>query len=168
MTTVSVLKSINRIKRFSVASLSSEECESLVQLAFDVLAYQYRPGAALTSPKDTCRYLRLKLAKSRNEHFGVLFLDNRNRILADEILFNGTIDGASVYPRVLVQRSLEVNAAALVLYHNHPSGVAEPSRADKQLTRRLIDACAVVDIRVLDHLVVTATESVSFADNGLL
>ena len=85
-----------------------------------------------------------------------------------EELFWGTIDGASVYPRVVVQRALEVNAAAIVFFHNHPSGVAEPSHADEAITRRLRDALALVDVRVLDHFVVAAGESVSFAERGLL
>ena len=83
-------------------------------------------------------------------------------------LFQGTIDGASVHPRVVVQQALEVNAAAMVFFHNHPSGVAEPSRADEMLTRRLSDALALVDVRVLDHFVVSGGESVSFAERGLI
>jgi DNA repair protein RadC len=83
-------------------------------------------------------------------------------------MFQGTIDGASVYPRVVVQRALEVNAAAIVFFHNHPSGVAEPSHADEAITRRLRDALALVDVRVLDHFVVASAESVSFAERGLL
>jgi DNA repair protein RadC len=100
--------------------------------------------------------------------FGCVFLDNRHRVRGVEELFHGTIDGASVHPRVVVQRALEVNAAALILFHNHPSGVAEPSRADELLTRRLKDALALVDVRVLDHFVVTAEDSVSFAERGLI
>jgi DNA repair protein RadC len=95
-------------------------------------------------------------------------LDNRHRIIADEELFQGTIDGASVHPRIVVQRALEVNAAAVILYHNHPSGVAEPSSADENITLRLKDALALVDIRVLDHFVVSAAESTSFAEKGIL
>ncbi len=83
-------------------------------------------------------------------------------------MFQGTIDGASVHPRVVVQRALEVNAAAIVFFHNHPSGVAEPSHADEAITRRLRDALALVDVRVLDHFVVAAGESVSFAERGLI
>ena len=97
-----------------------------------------------------------------------MFLDNRHRVLQVEEMFQGTIDGASVHPRVVVQRALEVNAAAVVLFHNHPSGVAEPSHADQAITRRLSDALALVDVRVLDHFVVAAGESVSFAESGLL
>jgi DNA repair protein RadC len=122
----------------------------------------------LTTPDETRNFLRLRLADCRNEVFGCLFLDNRNRIIAVRELFQGTIDGASIYPRVVVQRALEMNAAAIVFFHNHPSGVAEPSHADEAITRRLKAALALVDIRVLDHFVVSAGESVSFAERGLL
>jgi DNA repair protein RadC len=108
------------------------------------------------------------LADYRNEVFGSVFLDNRHRILALRELFQGTIDGASIHPRVVVQQALELNAAAMVFFHNHPSGVAEPSHADEAITRRLKDALALVDVRVLDHFVVAAGESVSFAEKGLI
>lgn len=113
-------------------------------------------------------YLRLQLSERRIEVFGVLFLDNRHRTLCMEELFQGTLDGCSVFPRVVVQRALELNAAAVVFYHNHPSGTPEPSQADMHLTRRLKDALAMIDIRVLDHFVVAADGDVSFAERGLL
>jgi DNA repair protein RadC len=122
----------------------------------------------LSKPDETRDFLRLRLADYRNEVFGCLFLDNRHRIIAVRELFQGTIDGASVYPRVVVQQAMEVNAAAIVFFHNHPSGVAEPSHADEAITRRLKDALALVDVRVLDHFGVSAGESVSFAERGLL
>ena len=137
-------------------------------LATKVLAFKFRGGRVLSNPQETRTYLRLKLADYRNEVFGCLFLDNRHRIIALRELFQGTIDGASVHPRVVVQQALEVNAAALVFFHNHPSGVAEPSRADEMLTRRLSDSLALVDVRVLDHFVVSGGESVSFAERGLI
>ena len=102
------------------------------------------------------------------EVFGCLFLDNQHRVIDVGELFQGTIDGASVHPRVVVQQALALNAAAIVFFHNHPSGVAEPSHADEAITKRLKDALALVDIRVLDHFVVTAGECVSFAERGLL
>ena len=122
----------------------------------------------MSQPQETRNYLRLRLADYRNEVFGCLFLDNRHRIIAVRELFQGTIDGASVHARVVVQQAMAVNAAALVFFHNHPSGVAEPSHADEAMTRRLKDALALVDVRVLDHVVVSAGESVSFAERGLL
>jgi DNA repair protein RadC len=139
-----------------------------VTLATKVLAFKVRPGRALSNPEETRTYLRLKLADYRNEVFGCLFLDNRHRVIAVRELFQGTIDGASVHPRVVVQQALDLNAAALVFFHNHPSGVAEPSRADEMLTRRLRDALALVDVRVLDHFVVSGGESVSFAERALI
>ncbi|KAB7627373.1 RadC family protein [Alkalilimnicola sp. S0819] len=125
-------------------------------------------GEALGSPADTRAYLTAKLRHHPHEVFACLFLDNRHRVLAFEELFRGTIDAASVYPREVVKRALALNAAALILAHNHPSGVAEPSRADELLTRRLGEALGLVDIRLLDHFVVGDGEAVSFAERGLL
>jgi len=102
------------------------------------------------------------------EVFAVLFLDNRHRVLAFEELFRGTIDGASVHPREVVRRALHYNAAALILAHNHPSGVSEPSSADRRITERLQAALALIDVRVLDHIVVGHGEFTSFAERGLL
>ena len=124
--------------------------------------------AALTSPKATRDFLRAQLRHQQREIFGCLFLDNRHRVLRFEELFQGTIDAAAVYPREVVRRALALNAAAVIVAHNHPSGVAEPSRADEQITRRLQEALAVVDIRLLDHFVVGDGEPVSFAERGLL
>jgi DNA repair protein RadC len=158
----------DRIAALDPGDLTEAERCSLLDLALRVLAERHRRGRMLGSPEDTRAYLRLGLAEYKNEVFGCLFLDNRHRILGLEELFQGTVDGASVHPRVVVQRALALNAGAVVLFHNHPSGVAEPSRADELLTRRLKDALALVDVRVLDHFVVTAEESTSFAERGLL
>ncbi|KLV05708.1 RadC family protein [Photobacterium ganghwense] len=125
-------------------------------------------GDALTSPDHTRRYLSHLLRDRHREAFFVLFLDNQHRVLSGEVLFEGTIDAASVYPREVVKRSLELNAAALILAHNHPSGVAEPSQADRRITRRICDALALVDIRVLDHFVIGDGEITSFAERGWL
>jgi DNA repair protein RadC len=124
-------------------------------------------GDALSSPEDTRRFLSARLRDYAFEVFACLFLDNRHRVIAFEELFRGTIDGASVHPREVLRRALFHNAAAVILAHNHPSGVAEPSQSDQRITRRLSDALALVDVRVLDHLVV-ADEVVSFAERGLL
>jgi DNA repair protein RadC len=158
----------DRFCGLTVENFSKTEADTVIRFAIAVLEMRHQPGQVLCSPDETRAYLRLKLSDYRAEAFGVLFLDNRHRIIADEELFQGTIDGASVHPRIVVQRALEVNAAAVILYHNHPSGVAEPSTADENITRRLKDALALVDIRVLDHLVVAFGESVSFAESGLL
>ena len=127
-----------------------------------------RDGGPLTSPAHTRRYIEARLRGYRNEVFACLFLDNRHRIIAFEELFRGTLDGTSVYPRVVVRRALGHNAAALVCMHNHPSGVAEPSPADRAITRRLTEALALVDVRLIDHFVVGDGESVSFSERGLL
>ncbi len=121
---------------------------------------------ALTSPDHTRRYLSSVLRDKCRENFLILFLDNQHRVLSSEIMFEGTIDAASVYPREVVKRSLEINAAALILAHNHPSGVAEPSQADRRITRRICDALALVDIRVLDHFVVGDGDIISFSERG--
>ncbi len=123
---------------------------------------------SLSNPQDTRRYLHARLADRPYEVFACLFLDNRHRVIACEELFRGTINGASVHPREVVRRALEHNAAALILAHNHPSGVAEASQADIQITLRLRDALALVDIRVLDHLIVGDGEIDSLAEQGIL
>jgi len=161
-------KAKDRFKDLTPFKLNEMEKKLVVALAIAVLAEQHQPGQAFSSPKETSTYLRLQLADRQNEIFGCLFLDNRHRILAMYELFQGTIDGASVHPRVVVQQALKINAAAIVFFHNHPSGVAEPSLADETITRRLKEALALVDVRVLDHFVVSFSESVSFAERGLL
>ena len=158
----------DRLSGLKPADLNDVEKQSVITLAMKVLSIKHRAGRVLSKPDETRDFLRLRLADYRNEVFGCLFLDNRHRIIVVRELFQGTIDGASVYPRVVVQQAMEVNAAAMVFFHNHPSGVAEPSHADEAITRRLKDALALVDVRVLDHFVVSAGESVSFAERGLL
>ena len=113
-------------------------------------------------------YLRLTLGERENEVFGAVFMDNRNRVLATEELFQGTIDGCSIHARVVVKRALTLNASAVILYHNHPSGEPTPSSADKGMTARLKKALALIDVRVLDHMVVGSEGSVSFAEKGLI
>jgi len=122
----------------------------------------------LTNPQATRRYLQLQLARSPHEIFACVFLDNRHRVIGYEEMFRGTIDGASVYPREVVKAALLHNAAALVLAHNHPSGVAEPSAADRSITKRLVEALALIDIRVLDHFILAHDQTTSFAERGLL
>ena len=126
------------------------------------------PGVCIDSPDKTRQYLTLKLAEKKHEVFCILFLDNRHRVVGFEEMFRGTIDGASVHPREVVRAVLEHNAAAVILAHNHPSGAPEPSNADRTLTRRLVDALALIDVRVLDHLVIGGTDTVSFAERGLI
>jgi len=144
------------------------QIQAALEMARRHLGEALSRGTGLTSPADTRDYLLARLRDRPHEVFCCLFLDNRHRVLAVEEMFRGTIDGASVHPREVVKRALEHNAAALIFAHNHPSGVAEPSRADEALTRRLRDALGLVDIRVLDHFVVGDGEAVSFAERGLL
>lgn len=132
------------------------------------LAERLVRGESLSSTADTRQFLQAQLRDRQNEVFCVLFLDNRHRVLVFEELFQGTLNGTAVYPREVVKQALKYNAAAVILAHNHPSGVAEPSRADEQLTSRLKEALALVDIRLLDHLVVGDGEMVSFSERGLL
>ena len=158
----------NRLADMTPASLSKAEKDTVFQLAMSLLASRHRRGRAIRSPADTHTYLRLKLAEVKTERFGCLFLDNRHRVLGLRELFRGTIDGTSVYPRVIVQQALEANAAAVILYHNHPSGVAEPSVADERITRKIKAALDLIDVRLLDHIVVAASDSVSLAARGLI
>ena len=121
-----------------------------------------------TSPVDTKNYLRLKLGSNEREVFAVLYLSNRNQLISYEELFLGTVDGASVYPREVVKSALKHNAASIICAHNHPSGVCEPSHADEMITKRIKDACGLVEIRMLDHLIVSGREAVSLAERGLI
>lgn len=139
----------------------------ILAAAKTAVGYLYSRGSLFTSPEAARDYLTAKLAGRENECFAVLFLDNRHRLIQYRELFYGTIDGASVHPREVVKAALELNAAAVIFGHNHPSGESEPSQADLRITQRLKDALALVEIRVLDHIVIGATPT-SFAERGLL
>lgn len=138
------------------------------ELAKRALAEELRRDALLNSPSKVRDYLRLRLGHLGHEVFFALFLDAQNRLIAAEELFQGTLTQTSVYPREVVKRALAFNAAAVVFAHNHPSGVAEPSRADEMLTRALKEALQLVDVRVLDHLIVGHGGTMSFAERGLV
>jgi DNA repair protein RadC len=142
--------------------------DELLDAARKALSGKTRRGAAFESPQIVKDFLLLRLGAAEREVFTVIFLDNRHRLLAASDLFFGTIDGASVHPREVVKEALRQNAATVILAHNHPSGVAEPSRADELITLRLRDALALVDIRVLDHLIVAGSTVTSFAERGLI
>ena len=139
-----------------------------LELARRCLGEELSARTALTSPRDSAAFLKAQLAHKPYEVFACLFLDTRHRVLAYEELFRGTIDGASVYPREVVRACLRHHAGAVILAHNHPSGVAEPSRADRDITRLLTDALALIDVRVLDHLVIGHGETVSMASLGMI
>lgn len=126
------------------------------------------PGVAFTSTPFSRDWIRLKLANQERELFMVLLLDNQNRLLAHETLFNGSISSTVVYPREVVKAALRHNAAAVIVAHNHPSGFAEPSDADRNITTRLKKALTLVEVRLLDHLVVGSKEIVSFAERNWL
>ena len=144
------------------------QLQAVLEMSRRYLQEALERGEGLTSPELTRRYLLTCLRDQQQEQFGCLFMDSQHRVIAFETLFYGTIDAACVYPREVVKRGLHLNAAAVILAHNHPSGVAEPSQADRRITERLVDALALVDIRVLDHFVVGDGEIVSFAERGLI
>lgn len=142
---------------------------AVVELARRALREEVRRHEVLNSPHKVREYLRLALGHAPHEVFVALFLDAQNRLLEARELFRGTLTQTSVYPREVVKEALRANAAAVIFAHNHPSGVAEPSRADELLTRALRDALALVDVKVLDHVIVAGTTAtVSFAERGLL
>lgn len=144
------------------------QLQAVLELARRALHEDVKRSSLLNTPQSVRDYLRLRLATLPHEVFLALFLDAQNRLLVAEELFRGTLTQTSVYPREVVKQALRHNAAAVILAHNHPSGLAEPSRADELLTRALKDALALVDVRVLDHLIVAGNTSVSFAERGLL
>ncbi|HHP0472932.1 TPA: RadC family protein [Vibrio harveyi] len=149
-------------------ALVTAEEQATLALAADILKSKLiiREQPALTSPGMVKTFCQHSLAAKEHEVFGVIFLDNQHRVRSTAELFTGTVDAASVYPREVVKKALAENAAAVILFHNHPSGVAEPSQADRRITRRLTDALALVDIKVLDHFVVSFEDVVSFAERG--
>jgi len=142
--------------------------DDIIKSALEILKKRVFTDKALTSPKDTRDFIILHLAGLEHEVFGCLWMNNRHVIISCDNLFRGTVDGASVYPREVVKEALKKNSAAVIFFHNHPSGIAEPSSADINLTRRLKTALELVDVRVLDHFVISGGEAVSFAERGLL
>ena len=140
----------------------------IIERALAVLAKRMRVADALSSPEAVRDYLRLLFAEREHEVFVTILLDSQNRVIGVEELFRGTLTQTSVYPREVVKTALRANAAGMILSHNHPSGVAEPSYADEALTRALKQALALVDVKVLDHFVIAGAGIVSFAERGLL
>lgn len=142
--------------------------DHIIKNALKILRKRFENQESLTSPQDTKDYLAVKLTETQREQFYVLFLNTRHQVLKLKKLFEGTLDGATVYPREVVKEALQVNAGAVILCHNHPSGVSEPSLADQAITRRIKEALGTVDIRVLDHFVVAGGECISMAERGLV
>lgn len=142
--------------------------DQTIQRALKILSSRVRQADALASPGAVRDYLRLLLSGREHEVFVCVFLDAQNRVIACEELFRGTLTQTSVYPREVVKTALQHNAAGVILCHNHPSGVSEPSRADELLTKTLAEALALVDVRVLDHFIVSGAGAMSFAERGLV
>ena len=144
------------------------QLQAVLEMSRRHLMAALQRGELMESPQAVRQYLVAQMRHHQQEVFACLFLDNKHRVIRFEPMFYGTIDAASVYPREVVKKALSLNAAAVILSHNHPSGVAEPSLADKQITKRLVDALQLVDIRVLDHMIVGDPDVISFAEQGLL
>jgi DNA repair protein RadC len=144
------------------------ELQAAIEISHRQLTETLRAGPSLASPRATREYLIARLRDLEHEVFCCLYLDNRHRLIEYEQMFRGTIDGASVYPREVVKQALQWNCAAVIIAHNHPSGIAEPSLADERITLRVKDALALVDIRLLDHIIVGDGASVSLAERGLV
>ncbi|MEA9482352.1 DNA repair protein RadC [Xanthomonas campestris] len=140
--------------------------EGILLAAATILEQRLQRQGRIHSPEQAGSYLVARCAHLPHEVFGVVFLDTRHHILATEHLFSGTVDGCEVHPRVVAKRALELNAAAVILFHNHPSGNPEPSNADQQITDRLTQALALLDIRMLDHLVIGGRQHTSLAARG--
>jgi DNA repair protein RadC len=142
------------------------QLQATLEMSRRYLAEKLARGDALNNPADTHRFLLARMRDFRQEVFACLYLDNRHRVISFDEMFYGTINMASVHPREIVQRALKHNASAVILAHNHPSGIAEPSQADRDLTGQLQKALALIEVRVLDHIVVGDGTTVSFAERG--
>ncbi|MBI8613893.1 DNA repair protein RadC [Pseudomonas aeruginosa] len=144
------------------------DAEQILEAARQVIEQKMQRGEAFTSPAAVKDYLRTKLAGVEHEVFAVLFMDTRHRLIDYVEMFHGTIDSAEVHPREVVKQALRLNAAAVIVSHNHPSGNPEPSGADRTLTQQLKQALALMDVRMLDHVIVAGADATSFAERGLL
>lgn len=142
--------------------------EAVLAEADAILERRFKRGATVSTPAASGQYLKNRLARYDYEVFGALMLDTRHRVIAFKELFRGSIDGASVHPREVVRAVIEHNAAAVIFGHNHPSGVSEPSAADRSITLRLRDALALIEVRVLDHLIVGSGTPTSMAQRGMI
>ena len=142
--------------------------QELLEAAENILRNKLERLGSIGNPTDSANFLRMRLGALLHEEFHIVWLDNRHRIIDCQKLFTGTIDGASVHPREVVRAALNCNACAAILAHNHPSGLAEPSTADRAITSELRDALRLVGVRILDHIVVSAGECVSTAARGLM
>ncbi len=160
---------MNNLYSFSseISDLSENE-HSTIQEAIGILESRLRKSEVFTSPDSVKKFCQLHIAAEKDEYFCCLFLDNKHQLIKFERLFRGTIDGATVYPRVVARRAIELNAAAAIFTHNHPSGNCKPSQADIKITSKLKDVLDLIDIRVLDHIIVGTADAVSMAERGLI
>ena len=142
--------------------------QRLIDRAVKELSKAYKAGLAFNSANASKEYVQLQIGCSEVEIFCVMFLDTQNQLIEFKKMFTGTIDSASVYPREIVREALLLNAKSVIVAHNHPSGILEPSNADKRITRRIIEACNTLDINLLDHILVSKLGAMSFAERGLL
>ena len=140
----------------------------IVSAALGILAKRIAKGSIIKNMEDAKKYLAVRFADLQHEVFAIVYLTNRHAVIACDEIFRGTIDGASVYPREVVKSALQYNAAAILIAHPHPSGICEPSHADEMITTRIREACALLDIRLIDHIVISGDRAVSFAELGML
>lgn len=154
---------------YTVTTTTNKTDDEIIAEALAILGKRMRvPGVAIKSPQDTKDFLTLRLAEQETEVFCCIYLDNRHRVIAFEEVFQGTIDNTTVHPREIVRRCMKHNAAAIILAHNHPSGVVNPSEADRHITTRIRGALEWIDVRVLDHFIVGGTDCLSLAEKGLI
>ncbi|MCP4596148.1 RadC family protein [Neptuniibacter sp.] len=146
----------------------SEYEQEAINVALSAIQQTLTSSDVMDSPKEVQNYLTLKLAAEPDEWFGVMFLTNKHRLISFERLFRGTVNASHVHIRVIARKALEFNAAAVILAHNHPSGIAEPSSADQSITTNIKEALQIFDVRVLDHFIVSPGESCSLAERGWL
>jgi DNA repair protein RadC len=142
--------------------------QNLIDRAVKELSKAYKAGLAFNSANSSKKYVQLQIGSSEVEVFCVMFLNTQNQLIEFKKMFTGTIDSAGVYPREIVKEALLLNAKSIIIAHNHPSGALEPSQADKSITRRIRDACNLLDINLLDHIIVSRLGAMSFSERGLL
>lgn len=159
-------KAAEQSKHYVVERAVTED--EILQFAQQLIARKFKRGSKLNSPNDVQNYFMHKLSTLEHEVFCVLFMDNQHHVLAFEEMFRGTVNAANVYPREIVKQALLLNAAAIIIVHNHPSGEPEPSQSDRAITKQVKDAMALIDVRVLDHFIIGGDRCVSFAERGLL
>jgi len=156
------------MKQKGLGSARYVQLQAILEMARRILSEEMVRENVMNSATATTEYLRVTMRDLKQEVFSCLWLDSQHRLIQYVAHFHGTIDAAAVYPRELVRAALQHNAAAVILAHNHPSGVAEPSQSDRQITRQIVQALALIDVRVLDHVIVGEGEVVSFAQRGLM